>query len=57
MRCLACEGSGWIRSKVASTLYDCGYFVVARMCGFCNGSKEAITMPTVCAAAGEGRDA
>jgi hypothetical protein len=46
MRCLACEGSGWIRSKVASTLYDCGYFVVARMCRFCNGSKE-VEPPTV----------
>jgi hypothetical protein len=53
MRCLACEGAGWIRSRVPSKLYDCGFFVVARMCRFCNGTKELVAGQMVCAAAGE----
>lgn len=56
MRCMACEGSGWIRTEVPSKMYDCGMATVARVCRVCQGTKETtvlVAMDNKSASAGE----
>lgn len=56
MRCMACSGSGWIRTEVPSKLYDCGTTTVARVCRACHGTKETtleVAMDNKSASAGE----
>jgi hypothetical protein len=56
MKCLACSGSGWIRTEVPMKMYDCGMATVARFCRACHGTGETtltVAIDNKSAAAGE----